>query len=124
MITERRVFQAKVAQAGAVVAKIKEFQELTKNTGWPAGRVYTDLVSGHTDRVAWEADLGSLGELESTQQSIMQSPASQRLFAKWFGELTPLIEGATVELWTREDTATSSSASRTGARGRAPARRR
>ena len=104
MIVERRVFQAKVGQASAVVAKIREFQTLVGASSWPPGRIYTDLYSGHTDRVAWEVDIESLGQMESLLKASLQKAASQKAFAKWFEGLTPLIEGATVELWTRQET--------------------
>lgn len=114
MITQRRVFQAKVGQAPAVVAKVKEFQQLMQGRGLGVGRIYTDLYSGHTDRVAWEMDVESLGAMEAALQMTTTAPATQRAFAKWFSELAPLIEGATVELWTLEDA---------GGTRRAPARR-
>ena len=51
MITQRRVLQAKVGAAGAVVAKMKEVQPIFEAHGGPADRVYTDFMSGSTDRV-------------------------------------------------------------------------
>ena len=103
MIIQRRVFQAKVGQAAAVVAKVREYEALMQQRGWPAGRIYTDLYSGHTDRVAWEIDMESLAHMESAFNIEVLDPASQKAFAQWFEGLTPLIEGATVELWTREE---------------------
>ena len=51
MITQRRVLQAKVGAAGAAGAKMKEVQPIFEAHGGPADRVYTDFMSGSTDRV-------------------------------------------------------------------------
>ena len=99
MIIQRRVFQAKVGQAGAVVAKLKEAESLFKGADWwPTGRVYSDYHSGATDRVVWEIEIESLSAFEELM-SVIGADAS---FGPWFGELVTLIEGATVEFWNIE----------------------
>jgi hypothetical protein len=103
MIIERRVFQAKPGAAAAVVAKLKEFQPLLERHGGPATRISTDHYSGRTDRVAWEFEYESLTAQEALEQKLMQQPEALREYETWFSGLTPLIEGATVELWKRED---------------------
>lgn len=102
MITQRRVFQAKPGQAGAVVAKMKEFQPIFERHGGPQCRIYTDLLSGHTDRVVWEFDVESLAGMENMFWSASQNPDYVRAYEAWFRSLTPLIEGAAVEMWNRE----------------------
>ena len=102
MITQRRMFQAKVGQAGQVVAKMKEFQPSFERYGGPTTRVYTDLFSGTTDRVVWEFDAESLGNLESIFSAAGQDPEYQKAYERWFEGLKPLIEMATVELWNKE----------------------
>ena len=102
MITQRRLFQAKVGQAGQVVAKVKEFESSFERFGGPTNRIYTDMMSGQTDRVVWEFDTESLTSLENTFQAAGQDPDYQKAYEKWFEELKPLIESATVELWKRE----------------------
>jgi hypothetical protein len=102
MITQRRIFQAKPGAAGAVVAKMKEFQPILQKSSGTGGRIYTDLYSGHTDQVVWEFDTESLGKLENFNQDLLQNNELRKAFEKWFEGLQPLIEGATVELWTRE----------------------
>ena len=99
MIVQRRIFQAKVGQAGAVVAKLKEAESLFDGTGIPAGRIYSDYHSGATDRVAWEVEVENLGAFEKSMDAI---GANASKFGPWFGELTALIEGASVEFWTIE----------------------
>ena len=96
MIVERRVFQAKVGQSGAVVAKLKEAEKLFSGTGLPRGRICTDYMSGATDRVVWEIEVESLGALEETMSALEVEAAK---FGAWFGELSALIDGASVEHW-------------------------
>jgi hypothetical protein len=104
MITQRRVFQAKVGAAGAVVAQIRQFQTMAQKHGFSVtSRVYTDFLSGRTDRVAWEWDLESLGQMENLEAGMAQNAETQKEFESWFSGLTPLIEGATVELWQRQE---------------------
>ncbi len=102
MITQRRVFQAKPGAAAAVVAKLKEFQPIFEKLDGPAHRIYTDFYSGHTDRIAWEFDIESLGKLESLDWEMSQDDEFCKAYENWFEGLKPLIEGATVELWSRE----------------------
>ncbi len=102
MITQRRVFQAKPGAAGAVVAKMKEFQPILEKTSGTGSRIYTDLYSGHTDQVVWEFDVESLGKLENFNQELSRNDELRKAFENWFESLKPLIEGATVELWRRE----------------------
>jgi hypothetical protein len=102
MITQRRVFQAKVGAAGQVVAKMKEFQPLFSKYGGPKARIYTDFNSGSTDRVVWEADFRTMARLEKVFTQVQRDPEAQKAFAKWFTGLAPIIEGATVEIWQRE----------------------
>ena len=102
MITQRRVFQAKPGASEAVVAKMKEFQAISEKHGGPASRIYTDFYSGNTDRVVWEFDVENLSKLEGLDREIMRNDEYRRAFESWFKGLTPLIEGAIVELWSRE----------------------
>lgn len=102
MITHRRVFQAKPGAAAAVVAKMKEFQPIFKKLVGPTCRIYTDFHSGHTDRVVWEYDIESVAKLESFDREMSQNGEYRKVIESWFKGLTPLIEGATVELWSRE----------------------
>ena len=102
MITQRRMFQAKPGAAGNVVVKMKEFQSIFEQHGGPACRIYTDQLSGHTDRVVWEFDIENLASLENLFWAASQNPDYLKSYEEWYQGLTPLIEGATVELWNRE----------------------
>ncbi len=102
MITQRRVFQAKLGTATAVVTKMKEFQLIFEKYGGPACRIYTDLFSGHTDQVVWEFDIESLAKLESLFWEASQKDEYRKAYESWYEGLKPLIEGATVEIWSRE----------------------
>ncbi len=102
MITQRRVFQAKPGAPGAVVAKMKEFQAIFTMAGGPHCRIYTDHLSGHTDRVVWEFDSDSLSALEEMFWAASQNAEYQAPYQRWYDGLRPSIEGTTVELWTLE----------------------
>lgn len=102
MITQRRVFQAKPGQAAGVVAKMKEFQAIFERHGGPACRIYTDLLSGETDRVVWEFDIENLSSLESLFWAASQNAEYRKAYEQWYEGLKPLIERATVGLWNRE----------------------
>lgn len=103
MITQRRVFQAKPGMGGAVVAKMKEFDAISSNQDGPPRRIYSDLFSGRTDRVAWEFDVESLAHLETMFRETTQDAGTRKAYEDWYEGLKPLIEGATVELWIRQD---------------------
>ena len=102
MITQRRVFQAKLGMSGAVVSKLKEFQPIFERHGGPTCRYYTDQLSGRTDRVVWEFDTESLSSLENIFWAASQNADFVREYESWFEGLKPLIESATVELWHQE----------------------
>ncbi|MHC4458223.1 MAG: hypothetical protein ACYS0I_14280 [Planctomycetota bacterium] len=102
MITERRIFQARTGEAGAVLAKCKEAQPMLEKVGYGVGRLYTDFYSGRTDRVVWEFDHESLDDLESLENGLAKDAELVKAFNNWFTGLKSLIEGATVELWRRE----------------------
>lgn len=103
MVTERRVFKVKIGEAAAVVAKLKEAQPMLGKLGYLAGRIYTDYYSGQADRVVWEFDHESLNGLENLEQGLSQDAELLKVFESWFAALKPLIQGATVELWHREN---------------------
>ncbi len=103
MITERRIFQAKTGEAGAVVAKCKEAQPMLEKLGYRAGRIYTDFYSGRSDRVVWEFDHERLGNRENLEQGLAKDAELAKSFNSWFTGLKGLIEKAEVELW-REET--------------------
>lgn len=102
MITERRVFQAKTGEAAAVVAKLKEAQPLLEKLGYRVSRIYTDYYSGQADRVVWEFDHESLGNLENLEQGLSKDAGLLKIFKDWFTGLKALIKGAEMELWRRE----------------------
>ncbi len=103
MMTQRRVLQAKSGSSGAVVAKMKEFQPIFENAGGPAARIYTDFFSGATDRVVWEFDVENLAALENVFWAASQNAEYLAAYEDWYAGLSPLLEGATVEIWNREN---------------------
>ena len=99
MITQRRVFRAKPGASSAVVSKLKEFQPIVERVGGPPRRIYTDLLSGETDRVVWEFDVENLTVLEDMNKSAFEDAEFKSAYEQWWTGLQPLIEGAVVELW-------------------------
>ena len=102
MITQRRVFQARPGASAGVVTKMKEFQTIFGQHGGPSSRTYTDQLSGRTDRVVWEFDIENLAALENLFWAASQDANYVKAYEEWYQGLTPLIEGAVVELWNRE----------------------
>lgn len=102
MVTQRRIFQAHPGSGAAVVEKMKEYQTIFDQHGGPSARIYTDQLSGETDRVVWEFDVDSLGELEKIFWAASQNPDYVKAYESWYEGLKPLIQVATVELWNRE----------------------
>ena len=102
MVPQRRVFQAKPGVTGAVVAKMNEFQPIFESQGGPPCRIYTDRLSGHTDRVVWAFQIENLTALKNLFWAASQDAEYQKTYGAWYQALTPLIEGATVELWNLE----------------------
>ena len=102
MITQRRVFQAKPGEAAAVVDKMKAFQSIFDTQGGPTCRIYTDLLSGNTDQVVWEFDIDNLSALENLFWAASQDADYAKAYKAWYEGLKPLVEGARVELWSRE----------------------
>ena len=101
MITQRRVFRAKPGSSSAVVNKLKEFQQIVELVGGPPRRIYTDHLSGATDRVVWEFDVENLTSLEEMTKTAMENTEFLVAYEKWYAGLQPMIEGAVVELWNR-----------------------
>ena len=62
-------------------------------------RVLTDYMTGRTDRVVWEWEVGSLGELESGMGQLMSTEASRAAFSQWERTMSEMIESAEAENW-------------------------
>ena len=101
MITQRRVFRAKVGQSTGVVEKMREFQKIFDQHGGPKCRIYTDRFGGNTDTVIWEFDVESLSKLEEQSLARAQNPEYRQEYEAWYVGLRPLIEGAAVEILNR-----------------------
>ncbi len=82
---------------------MKEFQALFEDHGGPTARIYTDHLSGNTDRVVWEFDVENLAALENLFWAASQNAEYVRTYEAWYAALKPLIDGATVELWNCEE---------------------
>jgi len=100
-IVHRRVFYAKVGKSDQLAELLKETNDAMSRFGTVTkGRVLTDYLSGRTDRVVMEWEVGSIGELESVMEAAMTSPEGQAWFNDFFQRLADLIHYADVENWT------------------------
>ncbi len=101
-IAHRRIFYAKVGQAGPLVEHFQEADvEMKKHgIGWET-RIYTDYHSGRTDRVVVEWALNDLADMDSQMQQIMEIPEAAAFFQGWQTKMNDMIYYADVENWTQ-----------------------
>ena len=103
MITHRRIYRGKPGNAQPIVAKLREYEDFAERGGNPIPyRIYTDRLSGNTDRVVLEMDAESIGALEALYAARSAVPGADRFVKQWQAEMFPLIEGAYMENWRRE----------------------
>ncbi|MEX2430983.1 MAG: hypothetical protein WD645_03585 [Dehalococcoidia bacterium] len=103
MITHRRVYQGKPGNAQPIVAKLKEYEEFADRGGNPLPyRIFTDRLSGATDRVVLELEAESIGQLEQVYAARGNVQGYAEFLKRWQSEMMPLIEGAFAEMWRRE----------------------
>ncbi len=99
-IVHRRVFYGKVGVADQLIKHLKDGDKTFKKHGLaPKGRILADYASGRTDRVVWEWEAKSVGELEAAMGKIMGDPKAKADFDKWFAKLSGLIHYAEAENW-------------------------
>ncbi len=98
-IINRRVFYAKVGQAGPLAEHLREFGKLAAQYGASVKeRILTDYQSGRTDRVVWEWEVGNLSELTDDME-MMTKPGAAEAFTKWERKMNDMITYAEVENW-------------------------
>ena len=99
-IVQRRVFYAKVGKADELVEALRQGDKLMEQAGLNTDqRILTDYLSGRTDRVVSEIEIGSLGDLESMFERAMSDAAIQVSFSQWFSKVSELVTHAKVENW-------------------------
>ncbi len=97
-IINRRTFYAKVGQAGPLVAHLREFGTIAAQHGVTLKqRLLTDNGTGRTDRVVWEWEVGSIGELD--MEALQGNQAAMDALSKWERTMNGMIEYAEVENW-------------------------
>jgi hypothetical protein len=97
-IVHRRTFFGKVGEGDKIVAVLKQGEKLfTKYDMKYKARVLSDYNSGRTDRIIWEWEVPSLGQLDADMERAMKDPKGGAEFGAWFSKLTPLITHAEVD---------------------------
>ena len=100
-IVHRRIFQARVGQSGPLVQHFQEAHEQMKGYGiaWET-RIYTDYLSGRSDRVAVEWVFDDIGEMDAEFGRIMGIPEAAAYFEAWMAKMNDMIHYADAENWT------------------------
>lgn len=100
-ILNRRIFQAKIGQAGPLVEHFYEAVEQMRGFGvnWET-RICTDYHTGRSDRVAVEWLVNDLSEIDNELGRIMEMPAAAVFFQGWLAKLNDMVEYSDTENWT------------------------
>ena len=99
-IAHRRIFQAKIGMAEALIQHFQEAGESMKGFGvkWET-RILTDYHSGRSDRVAIEWVVESIEEIERELGRIMEIPEAGAFFGEWMTKLNTLVLHSDAENW-------------------------
>ena len=100
-IIHRRTFYGKVGTADQLVQLMNEGNEAMARFG--AGlkaRVFTDAMTGRSDRVVVEWELENIGDMDSAMARLMGNPDGAAFFSGWMEKLNGLIEYAEGEFRT------------------------
>ncbi len=99
-IVHRRVFFAKVGQAGPLVQHFQEVDKSMRQYGVDfKARILTDHLSGRSDRVAIEWEVENLEEIDASLGRLMGSPEGQAYFGKWLEKLNDLVLYSEADNW-------------------------
>ena len=99
-IVQRRVFFGKVGAADQLVKHIQEGEASFQRYGINfKSRLLTDYLSGRTDRVVMEWEVGNLGDIDAAMERTMANAEAQAYFGTWMEKLDGLIDHAEVENW-------------------------
>ncbi|MBM4405821.1 MAG: hypothetical protein FJ039_06525 [Chloroflexi bacterium] len=97
-IVHRRTFFGKPGEGDKIIALLKQGEKLFIKFGMKyKARILSDYNSGRTDRIIWEWEVSSLGQLDADMEKAMKDPKAGAEFGAWFGKLTPLITHAEVD---------------------------
>ena len=99
-IVHRRVFYGKVGMASPLVEHMRAGDQiLGKNGARFTSRIMTDDMTGRSDRVVVEWEMGSVSEMNNALEQVMANPEAQVEMSRWMEKLATLIEYAEGENW-------------------------
>ncbi len=100
-ILHSRIFQARPGQSGPLVEHFKSGFEQVKTYGmdWDT-RIYTDYLSGRSDRVRVEWVVEELGDVDRDVAKLMEIPEMAEFLGAWFEKLNEIIVHSDAENWT------------------------
>lgn len=100
-VIHRRIFYGKVGTADQLVQLVTEMNEsMTRFGARFKTRVFTDAMTGRSDRVVVEWELENMGDMDTQMAVVMGSPEGASYFAGMMEKLNGLIEYADGEFWT------------------------
>ena len=99
-VLNRRIFQAKVGQAGPLVAHFQEAMVQMKGYGVPwETRICTDYHTGRSDRVSVEWLLDDIGDIDRELGRLMEMPEAAAFLQTWLTKLNEMVEYSDAENW-------------------------
>ena len=100
-VIHRRIFYGKVGTADQLVQLMTEANAAMTRFGASfKTRVFTDAMTGRSDRVVVEWELENMGDMDTQMAVVMGSPEGASYFAGMMEKLNGLIEYADGEFWT------------------------
>ncbi len=99
-LMHRRIFSAKAGSVGQLVRLMQDGNAAMVRYGSSIdSRILTDHMTGRSDRVVVEWDVGDMGSMDAALSSIMENPEGAAYFGGWMEKLNGLIHYAKGEFW-------------------------
>ncbi len=99
-IVHRRVFYGKVGMASPLVEHMRAGDQILGKSGARfTSRIMTDDMTGRSDRVVVEWEMGSVSEMNNALEQVMADPETKGEMSRWMEKLATLIEYAEGENW-------------------------
>ena len=100
-IIHRRIFYGKVGSADRLVQLMNEGNEsMTRFGATLKPRVFSDAMTGRSDRVVVEWEMENIGDMDSQMALVMGNPDGAAFFGGFMEKLNGLIDYAEGEFWT------------------------
>ena len=99
-VVHRRVFYGKAGTADQLVDHLKEGEVALRRYGFDfRTRLFTDHMSGRSDRVAAEWEAEQFGDFDAFMERAFSNPQAQTEMGPWMEKLNSLIHYAEGENW-------------------------